>query len=148
MLLSLNWLFEWNYATQQCRNCRFGLHYMMQYNCTLSNSKNFADIEESYTTKKIFTSMSSYVLFKIVSWMLLGRDGQSRTFGCSRTVLELKFSNPEFWTRSMILEAFWQDNTTKYIHNKFDQNDNSITEHVYYSATNSSNLYVPFSTKF
>ena len=43
------------------------------------------------------------------------QDGQSRTFGCSRTVLELYFLNPEFRTRSIKLEAFWQNNTTKYI---------------------------------
>ena len=35
----------------------------------------------------------------------------SRTF--ERTVLELNFWNPEFRTRYMKLEAFWQSNTTK-----------------------------------
>ena len=30
-------------------------------------------------------------------------------------VLELNFSNPEFRTRYIKLEAFWRNNTTKYI---------------------------------
>ena len=42
------------------------------------------------------------------------RDGQCRTFGCCRTVVELNFSNLEFRTRSMKLEAFWQNDMTKY----------------------------------
>ena len=73
-------------------------------------------------------------------------DGQSKTFGCSRGVLELNFSNPEFRTRSMKLEAFWQNNMTKYSTNLFS--DTCITTHGYYSATKSSNLNVPFSTQF
>ena len=47
------------------------------------------------------------------------RDGQSRTFGCSRTVLELNISNLEFRTRSIILESFWQNYMTKYITSLF-----------------------------
>ena len=34
-------------------------------------------------------------------------------------VLELDFSNPEFRTRSVKLEAFWQNYTTKYTTNLF-----------------------------
>ena len=37
------------------------------------------------------------------------KDGQSRTFECSRTVLELNISNLEFRTRSIKLEAFRQN---------------------------------------
>ena len=78
---------------------------------------------------------------------LATRDGQSRTFGCSRIVLELNFSNLEFPTRSMKLVAFWQNDMAK-MRNKFIQCDNSITKHVYDSAKKSSNQDVPFSTQF
>ena len=52
----------------------------------------------------------------------MGRDGQTRTFECSRTVVELKFLNLEFRTRSMKLEVFWQNDMTKYITSLFSCN--------------------------
>ena len=47
------------------------------------------------------------------------RDGQIRTFGYSRTVLELNISDLEFRTRSITLEVFWQNDMTKCITSLF-----------------------------
>ena len=75
--------------------------------------------------------------------VVLTRDGQSRTFGCSRTQhFESRISDPFDKTWGILAE--WHDK----IHNKYIQRDNSSTKHVYYSAKNSSNLDFPFWTQF